>query len=92
MPDRLVVSPEGLFGASIALRENAGRVVVANEAASAGDTASALGAARVATAIAAFSAAYAVRIGDHGRSAAAAGASYTDVDDDGAAAIGSVSV
>lgn len=93
MPDPLAVSPEGLHAASATLNEHANQVsAAAGTASSTGRKASSFGASDVSAAVAAFSQAYAARMADRGQSTEAAAASYTAVDDDGAADIGSVSV
>jgi hypothetical protein len=78
---------------SAALGEHASELAAAACApSSTSGKASGGGAAAVSTAIAAFSQAYAARMADRGQSAGIAAASYTAVDDDGAADIGNVSV
>jgi hypothetical protein len=92
VPDRLSISPDGLRTAAAALNEHAGQIGDANCAEPAGRKPSSVGAARVSAAIAALTHAYAGRLANHGRSTAAAATSYDATDDDGAAAIGTVSV
>lgn len=92
MPDPLSVSPDGLNAASAALNENADNLGTAAIPSPTGGKASSAGAAAVAAAIAAFSQAYAGRLTDHGQSAGTAAGSYTTIDGDAAADIGSVSM
>lgn len=92
MPDPLSVSADGLRLASAALAEDASQLTVDSASAPAGTKPSSVGAASFSASIAAFSRAYAALLADHGQSTALAAGSYTTVDDDGAADIGTVSV
>lgn len=92
MPDQLRMSPDGLVAASATLRQHAGELVPSHHAVSAGGKASSVGTARVASAIAAFSAAYAGRLADHALSSEVAAVSYNNVDDQGATEIRSASM
>lgn len=80
MPDRLVVSTDGLVAASAALNEHASQLASA-AGTPGGCKPSGVGATALAASTAAFMEAYAARIAGHGQSAQAAAGSYITTDD-----------
>jgi hypothetical protein len=91
VPEDLSVSPDGLHAASVELHEHA-RQLTTDGVTTASNRPSSAGATRLATAIEAFTTAYAGRLVGHGRAVTLAAGSYTAVDGGAATGISAVSV